>query len=180
MFTRFARIIPFALAAMVPSTSAVATASDSRSPGHHIDASVARAIEQLPEYGVFDLLTFTIDHGTVTLNGFVSRPELATSAVAAVELIGGVKGVVNKVQLLPTSTQDEWIRLAVFHRLYEEDFLTRYAHGGCYLIHIVVRNGHVTLAGVVEDELDKEDASIRARAAVGSFAVDNQLIALAR
>jgi hyperosmotically inducible periplasmic protein len=180
MSTRFARIIPLALAAMVLSTSAVATASDSRSPGHHIAASVARAIEQLPEYGVFDLLTFTIDDGTVTLDGHASRPELAAAAVAAIERLGGINRVVNKVQPLPTSAQDEWIRLAVFHRLYEEDFLTRYANGGRYLIHIVVRNGHVTLVGVVDDELDKHEAAIRARAAVGSFAVDNQLIAFTR
>jgi osmotically-inducible protein OsmY len=180
MFTRFARIIPFALAAMVPSTSAVATASDSRSPGHHMAASVARAIEQLPEYGVFDLLTFTINRGTVTLDGASSGPELTAAAVAAVERIAGITRVVNTVQPLTTSAQDEWIRLAVFHRLYEEDFLTRYAHGGCYRIHIVVHDGHVTLAGTVDDELDKEEAALRARAAVGPFAVDNHLIALAR
>jgi osmotically-inducible protein OsmY len=165
---------------MVLSTSAVAMASDSRSPGHHLAASVARAIERLPDYGVFDLLTFTIEDGIVTLDGFATRPEIAPAAVAAIERIGGINRVVNKVQLLPTSAQDEWIRLAVFHRLYEEDFVTRYANGGCYLIHIVVRNGHVKLVGVVDDELDKEEAAIRARAAVGSFAVDNQLIALAR
>src|SRR6185295_3611469 len=106
--------------------------------------------------------------------------ELAAAAVAAIERLGGINRVVNKVQPLPTSAQDEWIRLAVFHRLYEEDFLTRYAHGGRYLIHIVVRNGHVTLVGVVDDELDKQEAAIRARAAVGSFAVDNQLIAFTR
>jgi len=67
----------------------------------------------------------------------------------------------------------------VFKHVYTDDFRARYAIGGSYLIHIAVRNGHVTLAGVVHSDEDNEEALLRARAVIGPFAVDNNLISLA-
>jgi len=171
------RLAPF----MVPVTTVFvligisATASDMRASDARASTSIARALAQLPCYGVFDHLTFTVNYGTVTLDGDAFDASLATNAMAAVVGVPGVARVVNKVQPLPRSTQDEWIRLAVFHRVYEEDFLSRYAPGGHYSIHIVVRNGHVVLAGIVDSDDDKEEAVLRARAVIGTFAVDNEL-----
>jgi len=68
---------------------------------HHIADSVARALEQLPSYGVFDLLTFSIDHGTVTLEGYAYQAGLVSEAVVALERVAGVSHVANKVQPLP-------------------------------------------------------------------------------
>ena len=146
---------------------------------HHIAASVARALEQLPSYGVFDLLRFSIDHGTVTLEGYAYQAGLVSEAVVALERVAGVSHVANKVQPLPISAQDDWIRHAVFKHVYTDDFRARYAIGGSYLIHIAVRNGHVTLAGVVHSDEDNEEVLLRARAVIGPFAVDNNLISLA-
>jgi osmotically-inducible protein OsmY len=46
---------------------------------------------------------------------------------------------------------------------------------GDYLIHVIVKNGKITLLGVVDTEGDKTLAGIRARDVPGSFAVENEL-----
>jgi hyperosmotically inducible periplasmic protein len=172
------RVVPL----LVPLTTVlvligiIATASDARSSDLRTTTSIARALEQLPCYGVFDHLTFTVNHGNVTLDGYSYDASLATSMAAIVVRLPGVARVINNVQPLPTSTQDEWIRHAVFDRVYQDDFLSRYAPGGRYSIHIVVRSGHVLLRGVVESDDDKKEAVLRARAVIGTFAVDDELL----
>ena len=47
---------------------------------------------------------------------------------------------------------------------------------GDYPIHIIVKNGRVTLLGVVDNESDKTIAGMKAREVPGSFAIDNQLM----
>jgi osmotically-inducible protein OsmY len=169
--------------------------SEAGSPDSHTRRSVARALEQLPDYGAFDLLMFVVDRGTVTLEGYAHRTDLVAEAVAAVERVDGVLRVDNKVQPLPMSTQDDWIRRALFQRIYTSDFLSGYAattHGhlalaefqsaprttptGRYRIHIVVKNGRVSLVGIVRSHTDRQEAVLRARSVIGTFAVENELI----
>jgi hyperosmotically inducible protein len=172
------RVVPL----LVPLTTVlvligiIATASDARSSDLRTTTSIAQALEELPGYGVFDHLTFTVNHGNVTIAGYAYDDGLATAVAAIVVRLPGVARVINNVQPLPTSAQDEWIRHAVFHRVYEDDFLSRYASGGRYSIHIVVRNGHVRLRGIVESDDDKKEAALRARAVIGTFAVDDELL----
>ena len=171
------------------------TSSDAEPSDAHTRLSVARVLERLPNYGAFDLLMFAVDRGTVTLDGYAHQIELVAEAVAAIERVDGVIRVDTKVQPLPTSAQDDWIRQALFQRIYTDDFVARYAatpHGhhaiaefpnypgltaaGRYQIHIVVRNGHVSLFGIVNSDADRQEAKLRAQAVIGTFAVDNQLI----
>jgi hyperosmotically inducible periplasmic protein len=42
-------------------------------------------------------------------------------------------------------------------------------------IHIIVRNGNVTLEGVVANQADKNVAGIRANGVFGTFSVKNEL-----
>ena len=177
------------LAFAIAGTSSEAEPSDA-----HTRFSVARVLERLPNNGAFDLLMFAVDRGTVTLDGY-ARTELVVEAVAAIERVDGVIRVDTKVQPLPTSAQDDWIRQALFQRIYTDDFVARYAatsHGhhaiagfpdfpgmtaaGRYQIHIVVRNGHVSLYGIVNSDADRQEATLRAHAVIGTFSVDNQLI----
>jgi hyperosmotically inducible protein len=53
--------------------------------------------------------------------------------------------------------------------------LQRYALGVQKPIRIIVKNGHVTLEGVVDSEGDKNLAGIRANGVSGIFSVDNNL-----
>jgi osmotically-inducible protein OsmY len=42
-------------------------------------------------------------------------------------------------------------------------------------IHIIVKNGHVTLVGTVDNQMDKNVANIRAKSVPNVFSVDDQL-----
>jgi hyperosmotically inducible protein len=43
-------------------------------------------------------------------------------------------------------------------------------------IHIIVKNGHITLEGVVAREMDKQIAGIQANSVHGTFSVTNNLV----
>ncbi len=158
---------------------------------------VRRSLERLPYYGVFDFLAYSVDRGKVTLQGSVYNGATKTGAEMALKRVSGVDEVVNKIEVLPASPDDERIRWDTFFRLYTDDFLSRYAPGGpmaaryalqdfarfpgmqplgTYAIHIVVKNRRVTLVGVVDNESDKTLAGFRAREVPGTFGVDNELM----
>jgi hyperosmotically inducible protein len=159
--------------------------------------SVQRALERLPYYGVFDFLAFNVDRGTVTLTGYAYHGSLKHAAEVAAKKTAGVDEVANRVELLPPSQNDDRIRWATFYRIYTDAFLSRYAPGGpdqirrelydsrrfpsmhqplgMYAIHIVVRNGHTTLVGVVDNQGDKQIAEVRAREVSGVFSVENEI-----
>lgn len=158
--------------------------------------SVRRALERLPYYGVFDFLVFSVDRGTVTLAGFGFHGSLKADAEMAVKRASGVDTVVNKIQLLPASPNDDRIRWATYYRIYSDDFLSRYGPGeheirrelrdearfpgmqpvGRYPIHIVVQNGRTMLLGVVDNATDRQLVELRAREVTGVFGVENSLI----
>src|SRR5438876_11476733 len=75
---------------------------------------VRHELVMLPYYGVFDNLAYKVDGGTVTLMGQVTRPTLKSDAENVVKRIEGVERVDNQLQVLPLSTNDDRIRLAVY------------------------------------------------------------------
>src|SRR5262245_15934203 len=91
---------------------------------------VERALSRLPYYGVFDFLVFAVDRGVVNLGGFAYRRHLASDALSAIERVHGVDAVANKIEVLPTSQNDDRIRWATFYKIYTDDFLSQYAPGG--------------------------------------------------
>jgi hyperosmotically inducible periplasmic protein len=116
----------------------------------------------------------------------------------AVKRATGVVEVANKIEVLPTSQNDDRIRWATFYRVYTDDFLSRYAPGGVYEvlrelrderrfpgmqpvgrypIHIVVKNGRTLLLGVVDSAADRQLAEVRAREVSGVFGVENDVVA---
>jgi hyperosmotically inducible periplasmic protein len=160
--------------------------------------SVRRMLERLPYYGVFDYIVFRVDGGTVYLAGFSFEGRLRADAEMAVKRASGVVEVANKIEVLPTSQNDDRIRWATFYRVYTDDFLSRYAPGGVYEvlrelrderrfpgmqpvgrypIHIVVKNGRTMLLGVVDSAADRQIAEVRAREVSGVFEVENDLVA---
>ncbi len=128
-----------------------------------------------PYYSVFDNLAFRVDGNTVTLMGQVTDPATKSDAVASVKKIEGVDRVVDNIEVLPPSAMDDGIRRATYRAVYGTDGLFKYSMGAVPSIHIVVKNGHVTLVGVVDNEADKDLAGIRAKGIPNVFSVDNQL-----
>jgi len=130
----------------------------------------------LPYYSVFDNLSFRVDGDTVVLEGQVVRPTLKSDAENVVKNIEGVGKVVNNIEVLPTSPMDDQIRRAVYRAVYGETGLSRYGLSAVPSIHIIVKNGNVTLVGVVDSEGDKNLANIRANGVPNVFSVKNELV----
>jgi hyperosmotically inducible protein len=149
-------------------------------PGDANESRIAREVRHqlvmLPYYGVFDDLAFSVNDGTVTLLGAVTRPTLKSDAENVVKRIEGVSQVINKIEVLPPSPMDDQIRLAVYRAIYGDPALsTRYGYRALPSIHIIVKNGHVTLEGVVANEADKNIANIKANGVPNVFSVTNNL-----
>jgi hyperosmotically inducible protein len=142
---------------------------------NRVEREVRHELVTLPFYGVFDNLAFQVDGGTVTLLGQVSRPTLKTDAERVVKSIEGVERVINRIEVLPLSPYDDRIRLATYRAIYGNTALNRYALQAVPPIHIIVKNGNVTLEGVVANEGDKNIADIQARSVPGVFSVTNNL-----
>ncbi|MGC2694745.1 MAG: BON domain-containing protein [Candidatus Angelobacter sp.] len=141
-----------------------------------ITREVRHELVMLPELTIFDNLQYKADSGSVTLLGQVRNAILKSEAENAVKKIEGVEKVDNQIEVLPPSPGDDRIRLAVAHAIFGQDSpLFRYAMGSVPPIHIIVKNGHVTLEGVVDNKADKDLAQLKANTVPGVFSVDNHL-----
>jgi hyperosmotically inducible protein len=160
---------------------------------------IRQKLLRLPYYGVFDFLAFSYEKGTVTLMGYAYQPILKSDALRAAKRASGVDQVVDKIEQLPLSPNDDEIRWQTYYAIYRDPFLSRYAPGGAllwghrhpfangglqpfgvgpflgfeaagdYPIHIVVKGGHITLLGVVDSDADKNVAGMKARGVPGVF-----------
>jgi hyperosmotically inducible protein len=138
---------------------------------------VRHELVMLPYYGVFDNLAYKVDpDGTVTLLGQVARPTLKSDAENAVKRIEGVEKVVNNLEILPTSGNDDQIRRATYRAIYGNSVLSQYQLRAVPPIHIIVKNGHVTLEGAVARQMDKQIAGMQANGVHGAFSVTNNLV----
>jgi hyperosmotically inducible periplasmic protein len=129
----------------------------------------------LPYYSVFDNLLFKVAGDQVTLLGQVVRPSLKSDAESAVKGIEGVASVDNRIEVLPVSAMDEQLRRAVYRAIYGDTVLSRYGMSALPPIHIIVKNGNVTLEGAVDSESDRNLATLRTNAVPNVFSVTNNL-----
>jgi hyperosmotically inducible protein len=138
---------------------------------------VRHELVTLPYYGVFDWLEAEVlPDDTVVLRGAVTRPTLKSDAEARVRRLEGVAKVVNEIEVLPLSTHDDEIRLATYRAIFNYNSpLLRYSLRAVPPIHIIVKNGRVTLKGVVASETDRQLAYTAARGVPQVFEVTNEL-----
>jgi hyperosmotically inducible protein len=164
-----------------PAAPAAGSGSANRSVGtttaspDRLTREVRHELVMLPYYGVFDNLSYRVDGDAVTLFGQVTRPTLKSDAENVVKRIEGVGRVVNNIEVLPLSPNDDRIRMAVYRAVYGQASLNRYALNAVPPIHIIVNNGKVTLEGVVANEGDKNIANVQANGVPGVFGVTNNL-----
>jgi len=141
-----------------------------------ITKEVRHELLMLPYYGVFDFLAYKVEpDGTVVLLGAATRPTLKSDAENVVKRIEGVEKVVNQIEVLPLSPNDDQIRRAAFRAIYGSPQLTKYSWQAVQSIHIIVKNGNVTLAGAVDNTGDKQVAEIQAKSVPGVFSVTDNL-----
>ena len=130
----------------------------------------------LPYYGVFDNLAYKVSpDGTVTLLGQVVRPTLKTDAQNAIKHLEGVERVDNQIEVLPPSPMDDQIRMAIFRAIYGNSDLSPYALRAVPPIHIIVKQGHVTLEGAVAKQMDRQIAEMQAKSVPNVFSVTDNL-----
>jgi hyperosmotically inducible protein len=140
-----------------------------------ISREVYHELIMLPQLTIFDNLQYKVDGGKVTLMGQVEEAILKDSAEKVVKKIEGVESVNNQIEILPPSPNDDRIRRQVARAIFNDDRLFRYSMGSVPPIHIIVKNGHVTLEGVVNSQADKDAANLRASSVPGVFSVENHL-----
>lgn len=167
--------------------------------GATIVKQVRDKLLSLQDYDVFDSLRFAIKGKTIILMGYASRPILKSEAENVVKRIEGVESVDNQIKVLPTSPNDDRIRIGVYRRIYSQPALRKYVGSpvgfgrfpsvameaggitqdpplGYHAIHIIVDNGHVILTGSVNSEADANIAQIQANSTPGVFSVENDLM----
>ena len=182
MFKRF-RVFFLAGSILYGATLASAQNSnhnDAFVPGSPSDSRIAQQVRHqllmLPYYTIFDDLAFRVQGSTVTLLGAVTNPVLKSDAGNVVKRVEGVTNVNNDIEVLPVSPMDWQIRRAEFRAIYGDPQIgTRYGYQALPSIHIIVKNGHVTLEGVVANQADKNLIGIRANGVPNVFSVTNNL-----
>jgi hyperosmotically inducible periplasmic protein len=162
--------------AIAPSMIAHTEAGPSVSPSEaRIQKEVRHELLMLPYFNVFDSIAYQVKGNTVTLQGEVTRPTLKSDAENVVKHIEGVQQVINNIEVLPPSPMDDQLRLALYRAIYGYPTLEKYALGVQKPIRIIVKNGRVTLEGVVDSETDKNLVTVRANSVPGIFSVTNNL-----
>lgn len=166
-------ILPLTMALL----TAVSLAQDQASSreAERIQREVRHELFMLPYLTVFDNLAYEVHGYDVTLKGEVTNPVLKTDAENAVKRIEGIEHVENEIEVLPPSPMDQRLRLRLYRAIYGYAPLQKYALGVQLPIRIVVKNGHVTLEGVVDSAADKDLAGLRANGVPGIFSVTNDL-----
>ncbi len=142
-----------------------------------IAKEVRHQLLMLPYYSLFDDLGYTVQGRTVTLTGTLTSQDAITKndAESTVKRIEGVEKVVNNIEVLPPSPVDDRIRERTYNALMRTAGLSKYFWEAAPSIHIISRNGRVTLAGFVMNEMDKNMAGIAAKSVPGVFQVTNNL-----
>ncbi len=142
---------------------------------HALARGVAEAIRRYPYYTVFDYVSGSIEDSIVTLHGVVTaRPDKPGDLYERVSRVPGVKGIVTDLDVLSPGIGDERIRASLARGVYGHPAFHRYV-GLDPGIHLIVRNGYVTLKGAVLTQADRIQADAIARRTFGVIKVDNQL-----
>lgn len=161
-----------ALTALLASAGLARTTSAPGAPpagDEAVAGSINHEILTYPHYGIWDYVEFQVSGGRVLLRGAVTEPYKKSDLLRLVAQTPGVAGVTDQLQVLPLSNMDYRLRAQVTRAIYSDATLSRYAVQSIPPIHVIVDNGHVTLQGVVNNELEKQIAGLRAAGAGLSF-----------
>jgi hyperosmotically inducible protein len=135
---------------------------------------ITEQVNSYPQFTVFDDINASVDQGVVTLTGDVTMPYKRTDIEKRVAAIAGVKEVRNQIEVLPVSIYDERLRYAIARAIYGNPSFWGYAAMVNPPIHVVVKYGHVTLTGVVNNDVERVLARSLA-SSFGAFSVDSRL-----
>ena len=135
---------------------------------------VATAIQRYSNFTIFDDVNIEVSNRVVTLTGRVTTPRKREDIGARAAKIDGVRELVNNIKVLPVSPMDANLRVRVAQAIYGHPSFWHYASMANPPIHIIVENGHITLTGFVNSEVEKSMAFALSQVG-GSFGVKNEL-----
>jgi osmotically-inducible protein OsmY len=130
-----------------------ASTDDRRDP--QLVARAAAAVNSYTQLTIFDDVDLAVRDGAVTLAGSVTMPHKREDLERRVAGVNGVREVRNQIRVLPASTSDDQLRYQIARAIYDNPHFWNYAIGPNPPIHIIVERGHVTLAGVVNNDTDR-------------------------
>jgi len=120
-------------------------------------------------YTIFDNVTLGVEGDRLVVNGQVTQPYKKQAIGDFLAHVKGVADFENNLEVLPTSQYDDQLRLAIARAIYRDPFFIHYADQALPPIHVIVKNGNVTLEGVVANQLDRTKAEADARLAATFF-----------
>lgn len=163
--------------AQAPGASKPPGSDDRNSP---LAREVQHQLLTLPYYSVFDNIGFSLEGKKVTLYGQVVRSSLKKNAEAEIKSLEGIDVVVNRIEVLPASPGDDELRRSVYRSIFEDSALSRYAVDALPSIHIIVKNGDVSLEGSVLSVADKNLAATRTSSVANVRNLRNNLVVRAK
>jgi hyperosmotically inducible periplasmic protein len=135
---------------------------------------VGKRLREYPHYTIYDFVDGRVRDGVVTLAGAVMTVNKQAEITELIEKIHGVRDLKNGLTLLPASSSDDRIRRTIANQIYGDPLFINYSSANPP-IHVIVEYGHVTLFGIVSDQLERQKAEVVARMVSGVFSVDDRI-----
>jgi hyperosmotically inducible protein len=135
---------------------------------------VSAAVLRYASFTIFDDVGANVSSGVVVLTGKVTMPFKRTEIEKRIAKVPGVMRVENRITVLPVSRFDEELRYTIARAIYGNSSFWHYAAMANPPVHIVVERGHVTLSGVVNNNVERMLARSLATS-LGAFSVVNAL-----
>ena len=158
--------------ALLVTMTAGAFAQDQRDV--RLAEDIGRSITGYTRLTIFDDINATVENGMVVLTGKVTMPFKKDDLEKRIGKIDGVRGLRNDIGVLPVSQFDDDLRRRVSRAIYTNPSFWNYAAMANPPIHIIVEGGHVTLAGVVNSNVERMLARSLATG-LGELSVTNAL-----
>jgi hyperosmotically inducible protein len=138
-------------------------------------SNITDHVQRYTRFTIFDDVKIAFaEDDVVVLSGKVTMPFKKHDLERIVSNVSGVSAVRNDIDVLPVSPFDDELRARIARAIYSHANFWHYAAMAHPPIHIVVENGHVTLTGVVQNNVDRMLARSLATT-YGAFSVRNHL-----
>lgn len=161
-----------ATAMLIAVLSSTGAAQDRRDV--NLAEDIGRSLTSYVRLTIFDDINATVENGMVVLTGRVTMPYKKNDLEKRIGRIDGVRGLRNDIGVLPVSQFDDELRFRVSRAIYGNPSFWNYAAMANPPIHIIVEGGHVTLAGVVNSNVERMLARSLATG-LGALSVTNAL-----
>ena len=146
------RLAAVAAVVMLSSVSSFADTGDAKL---QLFKDIQTQVNRFVYFTIFDDIDIGIeDGGVVALSGSVTSSFKKREILKRIARVDGVTHVDNTIDVLPVSRMDSEVRYRVARAIYGNGGFSHYSRRNAP-VHIVVENRHVTLKGVVNNEVDK-------------------------